>query len=89
MTCVSSHIETVHLSIPTAYLILQQVVLRYLEVKGPISQNDICIQMMPSSPKKPWFQIFVKLVKPFGHMKRLRILQMPIPYRLSYDYHNL
>ncbi len=33
-----------------------------------------------SSPEKSWFQISVKSVKPFGRMKKLRILQLPIPY---------
>ena len=32
----------------------------------------------PSSPKKSWYQIAVKLVKPFWYMKRLFVLQLPI-----------
>ena len=36
------------------------------------------IQMMHHAPK--YLQISFKSVKPLGHNKRLRILQMPIPY---------
>ncbi len=49
----------------------------------PISQNGDIYSIDGSSPKKSWFQISVKWVKPFGHKKRLRILQLPIPYCVS------
>ena len=52
-----------------------------LKVPGPISQNiGDFYSIDASSPKKSWFQISGKLVKPFGYKKRLRILQLPIPY---------
>ena len=51
-----------------------------LKVPGPISQNGDIYSNDASLPKKSWFQISVKSVKPFGRMKRLRILQLPIPY---------
>ena len=45
---------------------------------GPFSQNGDIYSNDASSPKKSWFQIPVKSVKPFGHKKRLRILPLPI-----------
>ncbi len=51
-----------------------------LIVSGPISQNGDIYSNDASSPKKSWFQISVKSVKLFGCKKRLRILQLPIPY---------
>ncbi len=50
---------------------------------GPISQNGKFYSNDSSSPKISWFQISFKLIKPFGHKKRLRILQLPIPYCVS------
>ncbi len=50
---------------------------------GPISQNGIFSLNDASSPKIFWFQISFKSVKSFGHKKRLRILQLPIPYCVS------
>ncbi len=49
-----------------------------LKVPGPISQNGNFYSNDASSPKISWFQFSFKLVKPFGHKKRLRILQLPI-----------
>ncbi len=61
----------------------------FLKVPGPISQNGNFYSNNASTPKIPWFQISFKLVKLFGHKKRLRILQLPIPYCESYyGYHN-
>ncbi len=54
-----------------------------LKMHGPISQNGNFYSNDESSPKISWFQISFKSVKPFGHNKRLRILQLPIPYRVS------
>ena len=53
-----------------------------LKMPGPISQNGNFYSNDASSPKLSWFQISFKSVKPFGHKKRLRILQWPIhvPY---------
>ena len=51
---------------------------------GPISQNGNFYSNDASSPKISWFQISFKSVKPFGHKKRLRILQLPIPYCVRY-----
>ncbi len=61
------------------------VVFKHLHLKmpGPISQNGIFLSNDASSPKISWFQISFKLVKPFGHKKRLRILQLPILYCVS------
>ena len=64
-----------------------------LKVPDPISQNVNFYSNDASSPKISWFQISFKSVKPFGHKKRLRILQLPIlPYTLlckfNYGYHN-
>ncbi len=50
---------------------------------GPTSQKGDFYSNDSSSPKKPWFQISVKCVQPFGYKKRLRILQLPIPYCVS------
>ncbi len=50
---------------------------------GPISQNGIFYSNDVSSPKTTWFQISFKSVKLFRHKKRLRILQLPIPYCVS------
>ncbi len=44
-----------------------------LKGNGPISQNVDFYSNDESSPKKSWFQISVKSVKPFWYMKRLRI----------------
>ena len=54
-----------------------------LKVPGPISQNGNFYSNDASSPKKSWFQISVKSVKPFRYKKRLHILQVPIPYCVS------
>ncbi len=54
-----------------------------LKMPGPISQNGNFYSNNASSPKISWFQISFKSVKPFGHKKRLRILQLPIPYCVS------
>ncbi len=54
-----------------------------LKVPGPISQNGDNYSNDASSPKKSWFQISVKSVKPFWHKKRWCILQLPIPYCVS------
>ncbi len=48
-----------------------------LKMPGPISQNGNLYSNDASSPKISWFQISFKSVKPFGHKKRLRILQLP------------
>ncbi len=53
-----------------------------LKMPGPISQNGIFYSNDASSPKISWLQISFKSVKLFGHKKRLRILQLPIPYAL-------
>ncbi len=50
---------------------------------GPISQNGIFYSDDALSPKISWFQISFKSDKLFGHNKRLRILQLPIPYCVS------
>ncbi len=50
---------------------------------GPISQNENFYSNDVLSPKIYWFQISFKSVKPFGHKKRLRISQWPIPYCVS------
>ena len=55
----------------------------HLKMPGPISQNGNFYSNDASSPKISWFQISFKSVKPFGHKKRLRILQLPIPYCVS------
>ena len=49
-----------------------------LKVPGPISQNGDIYSNDALSPKKSWFQISVKAVKPFGCKKRLCILQLQI-----------
>ncbi len=49
-----------------------------LKVPRPISQNVNFYLNDASSPKKSWFQISIKSVKPFWCKKRLRILQLPI-----------
>ncbi len=61
-----------------------------LKVPGPISQNGNFNSNDSLSPKISWFQISFKSVKAFGHNRRLRILQLPIPYcvKLNYGYHN-
>ncbi len=53
---------------------------KMLQVPGLISQNGDISSYDVSSPKKSWFQISVKLVTLFGYKKRLRILQLSIPY---------
>ena len=59
----------------------------FLKVHGPISQNGgfFFFQMtcQHSTPKKSWFKILVLSVKPFGDTRRLRILQLPIPFCVS------
>ena len=50
---------------------------------GPISQNQNFYSNDALSPKISWFQISLKLVKSFGHKKRLRTLQLPIPHCVS------
>ncbi len=54
-----------------------------LKVPGPISQNGDFYSNDASSAKKSWFQSSVKSVKPFGYKKRLRTLQLHIPYCVS------
>ncbi len=54
-----------------------------LKMPGPISQNGNFYSNDASSPKVSWFQISFKSVEPFGHKKRLRILQLTIPYCVS------
>ncbi len=54
-----------------------------LKVPGPIFQNGNFYSNDASSPKISWFQISFKSVKPFGQKKRLRILQLPIPFCVS------
>ncbi len=51
---------------------------------GPISQNGNFYSNDASSPKIFWFQISFKSVQPFGHKKRLRILQWPIIINLPF-----
>ena len=55
---------------------------RVLRVPGPISQNENIYSNDASSPKKFWFQIWVKSFKLFGNKKRLLILQLPNAYTL-------
>ncbi len=55
----------------------------FLKVRGPISQNGDFYSDDVPSPKKSWFKISVKSVKPFGYTKRLYIWQLPIPYWLN------
>ncbi len=50
---------------------------------GPISQNGNSYSHDALSPKVSWVQISFQSVKPFGHKKRLPILQLPIPYCVS------
>ncbi len=50
---------------------------------GLISQNGNFYSNDVSSPKMSWFQISFKSVNPFGHKKRLCILQLPVPYCVS------
>ncbi len=50
---------------------------------GLISQNGNFYANDASSAKISLFQISFKSVKPFGHKKRLRILQLPILYCVS------
>ncbi len=50
---------------------------------GPISQNENLYSNDASSSKTSWLQISFKSVKLFGHKKRLRILQLPIPCCVS------
>ncbi len=68
-------------------LFLEQIsrkcVINLLKMPGPISQNGNFFSNDASSPKISWFQISFKSVQPFGHQKRLRILQLPIPYCVS------
>ncbi len=54
-----------------------------VKMPGPISQNGNFYSNDASSPKIFWFQISFKSVKPFGHKRSLRILQLPIPYCVS------
>ncbi len=51
-----------------------------LKVPGLISQNGDFYSNDASLPKKSCFKISVKSVQPFGYKKRLRILQLPIPF---------
>ncbi len=44
-----------------------------LKVPGLISQNGDIYSKDTPSPKKSWFQISVKSVKPFGYKKRLNV----------------
>ncbi len=55
-----------------------------LKVPGPISKNGDFDSNDASLPNKSWFQISVKSVKPFEYKKRLGILQLPIPYCVSF-----
>ena len=59
--------------------------IKQLKVSGPISQNGkfYSNDSDTSSPKIACIQISFISVKPFGHKKRLRILQLPIPYCVS------
>ncbi len=50
---------------------------------GPIAQSGHFYSNDASSPKISWYQISFESGKPFGHKKRLRILQLPIPYCVS------
>ncbi len=52
---------------------------------GPISQNVYLHSNDASSPNKSWLQITVKSDKPLGYKKRLRILQLPIPYCVIFE----
>ncbi len=54
-----------------------------LKMPGPISQNENFYSNDGSLPEISWLQISFKSVIPFGHKKRLRILQLPIPYCVS------
>ncbi len=54
-----------------------------LKMPGPISQNGNFYSNDASSPKISWFQISFESVLPFGHKKRLSILQWSIPYCVS------
>ncbi len=57
--------------------------IKLLKMPGLISQNGNFYSNDASSPKISWFQISLKSLRPFGHKKRLRILQLPIPYCVS------
>ncbi len=57
---------------------LTVTVLKSLKMPGPISQNGNFYSNDALSPEISWFQISCKSVKPFGHKKRLCILQLPI-----------
>ncbi len=61
----------------------QDISIQCLKVPGPISQNGDIYSNDASSPKKSWFQIPVKSIKPIGCKKRMRILQLPTPYCVS------
>ncbi len=54
-----------------------------LKVHGLISQNGVFYSNDVLSTKKSWFQISIKSIEPFGHMKRLRTVQLPVPYCVS------
>ena len=55
-------------------------VMLLLKVPCPIFQTGDIYSNYASSPKISWFQISFKSVKLFGYKKRLRILQLPLPY---------
>ncbi len=63
------------------------ILISQITMPGPISQNGNFYSNDASSIY--WLQISFKSVKPFGHKKWLRILQLPIPYCVKcYGYHN-
>ncbi len=69
----------------------QTLLVRVITLKehGPISQNGVFYSTDTSLPKKYWFQILVKSVKPFGYIMRLDSLQLPIPYCIkNYHFHS-
>ncbi len=73
----SSLLSVFYLTSLTSYVQYQ------LKVPDLISQNGDFYSNDASPPKKSWFQISVKSVKQFGYVKRLCILQLPIPYCVS------
>ncbi len=70
--CTSSILQLKHLTVHSHICTLK--------VPDPIYYNGNFYSNDALSPKISWFQISFKSVKPLRHNKRLRILQLPIPY---------
>ena len=61
-----------------------------LKVLSPIPQNGVFYLNDATSPKKSWYQISVKTVKPFRNARRLCIIEAAytLVCKLNYGYHN-